>query len=158
MKHQFRQPSDGKGQPVPTDHKQWVLLTGWVGLTCCTGPGTGFGNTCSHPRNPPDHPMEVSNEIPPNPRKVRNLKQRPPSPGVPSPRGEGWPWDPWAAPLFPTSPRPLHLLGKEQKKTFRSSHTRNLAGPEDTSRPPASQSRRTCVLLPAMLTSLKLAL
>ena len=107
---------------------------------------------------PPDHPVEVSNEIPPTPHKVRNPMQRPPSPGVPSPRGEGWHWDPWAAPLFPTSPRPLHLLGKEQKKTFRSSHTRNLAGPEDTSRPPASQSRRTCVLLPAMLTSLKLAL
>ena len=102
-------------------------------------------------------PWKYLMRFPPTPEKW-NLKQRPPSPGVPSPRGEGWPWDPWAAPLFPTSPRPLHLLGKEQKKTFRSSHTRNLAGPEDTSRPPASQSRRTCVLLPAMLTSLKLAL
>ena len=155
MKHQFRQHSDGEGQPVPTDRKRWVLLTGWLGLTGCTRPGTGFGNTRSHPRDPPDHPVEISNEIPPTSHKVRNPKQRPPSPGSPPPTlaVKGGTGIPGLRPCFPPPLAPLHLLGKEQRKTFRSYHTRNLAGHEDTSRPPASQSRRTCVLLPAMLTS-----
>ena len=138
MKHQFRQPSDGEGQPVPTDRKRWVLLTGWLGLTGFTRPGTGFGNTRSHPRDPPDHPVEISNEIPPTSHKVRNPKQRPPSPGSPPPTlaVKGGTGIPGLRPCFPPPLAPSTFWVKSRERPFAATipdtwqGTRTLHGPQ----------------------------
>ena len=154
-------PATIKYSLVPTDRQTWVLLTGWVGPTCCAHPGTGYGDTRSHQQDPPDHPVEASDEIPArrgtgadaflsrhtadhSGELVAALTRLTPRSRARS-RGEGWHWDPWAAagegcapaPHLPSPPPGFRVKSKE-RKTFSECHTGNLAGPEDTSRMPAS--------------------
>ena len=125
----------------PTDRQTWVLLTGWVGPTCCAHPGTGYGDTRSHQQDPPDHPVEASDEIPArrgtgadaflsrhtadhSGELVAALTRLTPRSRARS-RGEGWHWDPWAAagegcapaPHLPSPPPGFRVKSKE-RKTF----------------------------------------
>lgn len=68
----------------------------------------------------PDHPMEVSNEIPPTPHKVRNPKQRPPSPGSrpPTLAVKGGTGIPGLHPCFPPPLAPSTFWVKSRERPF----------------------------------------